>query len=136
MSSLFPIRTCMLGRLLLATALLAAALFTVVPPAEAAISGRYLAASGDSIVLTLDVPAGSSAIIVEQTIAAGNQVVATSPTASKVSARGVKWLFKNVQAGTITLTTRLSAPLRGGVAATVRYHQPGSGQFTELHIRP
>ncbi|HSL39981.1 MAG TPA: hypothetical protein VK857_06390, partial [Desulforhopalus sp.] len=78
--------------------------------------------------------------IVEQGMSAGNSVASTSPPAGKVEAGGgeirCKWLFKNVPAGNITLSTRLSAPLKGKVSAVVRYRQPGSGQFTEVIIRP
>ena len=108
--------------------------------AHASVSGEYLSASGNTLVLSLNLSEGSSAIIVEQGMSAGNSVVSTSPPAGKVDAGGgeirCKWLFKNVPAGNLTLSTRLSAPLKGKVSAVVRYRQPGSGQFTEVIIRP
>jgi hypothetical protein len=109
-------------------------------PASASVSGKYLLASGNTLVLSLNLTEGSSAIIVEQGMSAGNRVASTSPPANKVEAGEgeirCKWLFKNVSAGNFTLTTRLSAPLKGKVSAVVRYRQPGSGQFTEVIIRP
>jgi hypothetical protein len=108
--------------------------------AHASVSGKYLSASGNTLVLSLNLAKGSSAIIVEQEMSAVNLVVSTSPPAGKVDAGGgkirCKWLFKNVRPGNITLSTRLSAPFKGRVRAVVRYRQPGSGQFIEVIIRP
>lgn len=109
-------------------------------PAHATVSGQYLSAVGNTIILSINLSQGSSAIIVEQGMSAGNSVLSISPPAGKINTgRGeirCKWLFKNVPAGNITLSTQLSAPLKGEVSAVVRYRQPGSGQFTEVIIRP
>lgn len=110
-------------------------------PASAAgsVAGRYLSASGTSIVLSLSMHNPSPAnLIVEQYLSSGNKIVATSPPAKKITAGGskVKWLLTNMQNRTITLTIRLAAPLQGKISAMVRYREPGSGAFTELRIVP
>lgn len=107
--------------------------------AAEAVTGRYLSASGTSVVLSLSMPTPSPAnLIVEQYLAPGNSVVATAPPAKKVDAdKGkVKWLFRNTQSGNITLSIKLKAPLQGKTSAMVRYRDPGSGSFTELRIVP
>ena len=103
------------------------------------VSGRYLSASGSSLVLSLTIQSPSPAnLIVEQYLSPGNSIVATSPRAIKIDAAQstVKWLFRNIQSGNLTLSVQLSAPLQGNVSAKVRYRDPHGGSFTELRIRP
>lgn len=103
------------------------------------VSGRYLSAAGEKIVLSLSVGKPSpSNLIVEQYITPGNFVESTSPKAIKVdNKRGkVKWLFRNSRSGKLQLTMRLQHPLKGQVEAMARYRDPRSGQFTELQINP
>lgn len=107
--------------------------------AAESVTGRYLSATGTSVVLSLSLQKPSPAnLIVEQYLASGNKIVATSPPAKKVDAAGgkVKWLLTNTQKRTITLTIQLASPLQGNIRAMVRYRDPGSGSFTELRIVP
>ena len=103
------------------------------------VSGRYISASGNNIVLTLYIGTPSpSNLIVEQYITPGNTVQATSPKAVKVdNNRGkVKWLLRNSRSGSLQLAITLKNPLRGRVQAMARYRDPRNGQFTELQISP
>ena len=121
--------------------LLFAALIGSGGQAYASVSGKYLSASGNALVLSLNLAQGSSAIIVEQQISAGNRVISTSPPAGKVdageeksAANGCLKMFRREISP--SPPARLSAPLKGKLSAVVRYRQPGSGQFTEVTIRP
>lgn len=103
------------------------------------VSGRYLSASGKSIVLSLSIGKPSPAnLIVEQYISPGSFIEATSPKAIKIdNKRGkVKWLFRNTRSGKLRLTITLKNATRGPVEAMARYRDPRSGQFTELQIDP
>lgn len=107
--------------------------------AASGVTGKYVSGSGASIVLSLSIlnPSPTN-LIVEQYLAAGNQIVSTSPRAKKIdNAQGqVKWLFRNIKNGTMTLTIQLSAPLKGQPRAMIRYRDPNGGRFTELRIAP
>ncbi len=103
------------------------------------VSGRYLSASGTTLVLSLTIQSPSPAnLIVEQYLSPGNSIVATSPRAIKIDAAQstLKWLFRNTQSGNLTLTIQLSAPLQGNASAKVRYRDPNGGAFIELRIQP
>jgi hypothetical protein len=107
--------------------------------AAEAVTGRYLSSAGTSVVLSLSMQKPSPAnLIVEQYLASGNKIIATSPPAKKIDAAGgkVKWLLTNTQNRTITLSIQLKRPLQGKISAMVRYREPGSGSFTELRIVP
>jgi len=107
--------------------------------AKAAVSGRYTAASGTQIVLSLNVnTSGPTNLIVDQSLGKGNIIVGTSPSAQKISGNSgeIKWLFRNVNPGPLTLSIRLKSPLKGKPRATVKYRAPGSGGFEELRISP
>lgn len=107
--------------------------------AKSAVSGRYTAASGTQIVLSLSVnTSGPTNLIVDQAIGAGNSIVSTSPSAQKINASTgqIKWLFRNVNPGQLTLSIRLKSPLKGKPRATVKYRAPGNGGFEELRISP
>ncbi len=105
--------------------------------AAESVSGRYISTSGTAVVLSLNIsqPAPAS-MIVEQYLEPGNNIAATSPHAVKVdlSQTKVKWLFKHVESGKMTLSINLRSPLQGKVTAIVRYRTPNSGAFTELRI--
>jgi len=107
--------------------------------AAAPVSGRYLSSSGTSIQLSLNIlhPAPAS-MIVEQYLEPGNSIAGTSPHAVKVDLgqTEVKWFFKHVESGKMTLSIYLNSPLKGKVSAIVRYRTPNSGVFTELRIAP
>ncbi len=101
------------------------------------VSGRYLSASGTTLVLNLTIQNPSPAnLIVEQYLSPGNNIVSTSPRAIKIDASQstVKWLFRNIQSGNLTLSIQLSAPMKGKVNAKIRYRSPDDGSFTELRI--
>ena len=103
------------------------------------VSGRYLSASGTTVVLSLSIQKPSPAnLIVEQYLSPGNSIVKTSPQAKKIDAAQskAKWLFRNIQSGNITLSIQLKEPLKGGASAIIRYRDPTSGAFTELRIQP
>jgi hypothetical protein len=107
--------------------------------AAESLTGRYLSAAGTSVVLSLSMPNPSPAnLIVEQYLAPGNKIAATSPPAKKIDSAGgkVKWLLTKTQSRTITLGIQLKAPLRGNISAMVRYREPSTGSFTELRIVP
>ena len=103
------------------------------------VSGKYLSANGTSLVLRLTIqhPAPAN-LIVEQSLAPGNLVTSTSPQARKIdnTKHKVKWLFRNIRSGKITLSTRLKTPLTGHPKAMIRYRDPQSGSFTEIRISP
>lgn len=103
------------------------------------VTGRYTASVGSEIVLHLTIqnPAPAN-LIVEQYFAPENTIIDSSPRAKKIDAsKGtVKWLFKNIKTGNLSLSTRLGNPLHGDISATVRYRSPQSGAFTELKIIP
>lgn len=103
------------------------------------VSGKYLSVSGTTVVLSLSIqhPAPAN-LIVEQYLSPNNSIAGTSPLAIKIdAAQGkVKWLFRNIQSGNITLSIQLKAPLKGNASAMVRYRAPNSGAFTELRISP
>ncbi len=127
--------------LLLITYLLAGTLLAGHEAIAAAnpVSGRYLSVAGNEIVLLLSIRNPSPVnLIVEQYLAPGNNIIATSPTAIKIDAdRGkIKWLFRDTQSGSITLSIHLQAPLKGDPRAIVRYRNPNGGSFTELQILP
>lgn len=103
------------------------------------IHGTFLPVRGTEIVLVLTINGPVPAnVIVDQHIHPANRVINTIPKARKVTSQQgvVKWLFRNVKNGKITITTRLDAPLRGPIKAVVRYHDPHSGNFVELQIHP
>lgn len=103
------------------------------------VSGRYVLATGTKIVLSLSIQNPSPLnLIVEQYLSPGNNIVATSPQAKKVSTgKGkCKWLFRNTRSGNITVSIQLKAPLKGSVRAMIRYREPNGGKFTELQISP
>ena len=103
------------------------------------ISGKYLSADGTTLILSLSIQNPSPAnLIVEQSLPQGNKVTTTSPQAKKIdnSRCKVKWLFRNIRSGNITLTTKLKAPLTGNPNAMIRYRDPRNGSFTELMISP
>lgn len=123
------------------TALFAVLLLLTFSTAEArsTISGRYVSVSGKTIVLSLNVnTSGPSNLIVDQQFGSGNTIISTSPTAQKVNNKSgrVKWLFRNVSPGSLTLTVRLKNQLKGKPTATVKYRAPGSGGFEEMRISP
>lgn len=101
------------------------------------VSGRYIAASGKQLVLSLDVskPTPNSLIVV-QTTSPSNRVTKTAPKAKKIARKSgqIKWLFRNPSPGSLTITTILQSPLQGRVSAIVRYRDPQSGHFTETVI--
>ncbi len=103
------------------------------------VSGSYESSGGTDIVLTLAINTPSpSNLIVEQFISPGNNITSTSPTAKKINAaRGeVKWLFRNIQSGSLSLSMQLGSPLKGSVKAMIRYRDPETGRFSELVITP
>jgi len=107
--------------------------------AKSAVSGRYTAASGTEIVLSLNVnTSGPTNLIVDQSIGKGNTIIGTTPSAQKISGNSgeVKWLFRNVNPGPLTLSIRLKSPMKGKPRATVKYRAPGNGGFEELRISP
>ena len=103
------------------------------------VTGKYAASIGSEIVLHLTIqnPAPAN-LIVEQYFAPENTVIESSPRAKKIDASQgtVKWLFKNIKAGNLSLCTRFGNPLHGDISAIVRYRSPQSGAFTELKIIP
>lgn len=107
--------------------------------AATAVSGKHLSTAGKKIVLALSVrsPAPSS-LIVEQYISPGNSVISTSPPAKKVNKKNgkIKWLFRNISPGRLTITTLLQRPLKGTVNTFVRYRDPATGQYIEKNIHP
>ena len=102
------------------------------------VTGRYLKASGTTVVfeLSVDKPAPSS-IIVEHSFSTKNQVLSASPKPKKINKNGqVKWLVTNVSPGKKQFSLQLAAPLSGTVQGSLRYRDPTTGQFTENSIRP
>lgn len=105
------------------------------PPVDA----TFLRSHGPEIVMELSIKGHVPAnVIVDQYFHPANKVIGTFPPARKLTPkRGeVKWLFRNVKNGRITITTRLAAPLRGPVRAVVRFRDPRFGNFIEFEIRP
>lgn len=101
------------------------------------VSGKHLKTSGKTLIVSLNVksPAPSN-LIVEQFLAPGNNISHTSPPAKKINARSgkIKWLFRKISPGKLTITTVLKSPLRGTVSCVVRYRDPKSGQYVEQRI--
>ena len=127
----------MLYRCILATFLLLSTVFCNTLFAATHVSGRYVSAGGTNIVLAISVRTSAPAnLIIEQYMSGGNRVLSTSPRAIKIEAGGarIKWLVRNVHSGSLTLSTRLSAPLAGSVQAVIRYRNPDNGTFTEIRI--
>jgi hypothetical protein len=112
-----------------------------VTPAQGAelVTGNFSSASGTRIVMNLSIasPAPSN-LIVEQYISPQNSIKSTNPRAKKISGQSgkIKWLFRNIQPGTISLETELNSPLKGQVKGFIRYRTPGSGQYTEQVVLP
>lgn len=103
------------------------------------VSGSYGSAGGTNIVLNLSIKSPSpSNLIVEQYISPGNKITGTSPPAKKINAAQgkVKWLFRNIRSGSLSLSIKLGSPLKGSARAMIRYRDPNSGQFSELTITP
>lgn len=104
------------------------------------VTGRYLKISGDTIRLQLTIRTPSPpSLILEQYLPPGTQVLSTSPMARQVNSRSgvVKWLFKGVSTGKITVTMQVSpAAAATRVTGTIRYRLPGGGGMTERRISP
>lgn len=107
--------------------------------ADNLVTGQYTSSSGSEIVLHLTIqnPAPAN-LIVEQYFTPDNTIIDSSPRAIKVdnSQGTIKWLFKNIKNGNLSLSTHLGNPLHGDISAIVRYRSPQSGAFTELKIIP
>ncbi|MFT5698212.1 MAG: hypothetical protein ACI8ZB_001066 [Desulforhopalus sp.] len=103
----------------------------------AAVTGRYLKASGTAIVLELSVssPAPSS-IIVVSSCSSSNTIRSASPKPKKIDNKNgqVKWLVTNLKPGKKQFSIQLAAPLTGSVQGTIRYRDPAGGQFIEHRI--
>lgn len=103
------------------------------------VTGKYLSSSGSEIVLHLTIqnPAPAN-LIVEQYLAPENTIIDSFPRAKKIdnSQGNIKWLFKNIRNGSLSLSIRLSNPLRGDISAIVRYRAPQSGIYNEVKIIP
>jgi hypothetical protein len=99
--------------------------------AAEAVTGRYLAASGNTIKLQLKIasPAPQN-LILEQYVPPGTQILNTSPKARKINSRSgvVKWLFKGVSPGVTVITMQVSpAAATKAVNGMLRYRLPGGG---------
>jgi len=106
--------------------------------ATAAVTGKYINASGNTTVLEISVdnPAPPS-IIVEQSPGNKNKVISANPRPKKVSGNGnVKWLLTNTRPGKQQFTVTMADPLQGSVRAILRYRDPANGQFIEKSITP
>ncbi len=104
------------------------------------VTGKYTRISGNTIVLQLSVasPPPANLIIVQDIGSRANRVVSTKPTAKKINpGKGrVKWLFRNMRPGNISLEITCLNPVSGSPWAKIRYRKPGSGEFTERLITP
>lgn len=113
--------------------------FTPLFSHSAGVSGHYASASGKTIALVLSIasPAPQS-IIVEQVVSPSNSIKGGSPQPKKINQKNgqVKWLLTNIHPGKIQIRLSLGAPLKGSVSATIRYRNPGNGQFTEFSVSP
>ena len=101
------------------------------------VSGHYRSSSGNRIVLNLSIsnPAPAN-LIVEQYLSADNSIVSTSPRAKKRSGGKLKWLFRNISPGRLTLSIQLQSSLKGTVRGVVRDRDPINGNFSETQIAP
>ncbi|PIE03390.1 MAG: hypothetical protein CSA81_02375 [Acidobacteria bacterium] len=104
------------------------------------VTGKYTSISGNTIVLQLSVasPPPANLIIVQDTGGGPNRIISTQPTAKKINPEKgkIKWLFRNMQPGNISLKVTCQNPVSGSPWAKIRYRKSGSGEFTERLITP
>jgi hypothetical protein len=105
--------------------------------AETDITGAYSSASGKQIILELNISSHTPVnLIVEQFIDPKNFILTTSPRARKRSSGKIKWLFRNIADGSLSISIHLRSALQGNISAIVRYRNPENGQFIETQITP
>jgi hypothetical protein len=101
--------------------------------------GHYLAPSGNTIKLQLNIasPAPQN-LILEQYVPPGTQILNTSPKARKINSQAgvVKWLFKGVSPGITIVTMQVSpATATQDVNGILRYRIPGGGMSEQRIAR-
>ena len=104
------------------------------------VSGRYLSSYGKTIQLEFRVlyPPPVS-MIIEQYFPSGLEIISAAPMPQVYNRKEgkMKWILKNLQPGTFTITIEFDQPiLSADIQATLRYLYPGSGLFTESTILP
>ncbi len=103
------------------------------------VSGRYVAKTDTELTLEIKVgmPAPVSLIIIQH-LPPGTTPTSAYPPYKKFNAKKgeVRWLLRDVQAGTITVHLKLAAPVRPDqVSAEIRCMDPATGKLvtTQVH---
>ena len=103
------------------------------------ISGRYL--SRTATELTLEIKIGSpppASLIIIQHLPPGTAPASANPPYKKYNAKKgeVRWLLRNVQAGTITVHLKLKAPVKPNqVSAEIRCKNPSTGKLVTTQVK-
>jgi len=103
------------------------------------ISGRYL--SRTATELTLEIKIGSpppASLIIIQHLPPGTAPASANPPYKKYTAKKgeVRWLLHNVQAGTITIHLKLTAPVNPHqVSAEIRCMDPVTGKLVTTQVK-
>ena len=103
------------------------------------ISGRYLSRTATELTLEIKVgaPAPTSLIIIQR-VPPGTPLAAANPPYKKYNAKKgeVRWLLRNVQAGSITVHLKLTAPVKPGqVSAEIRCKDPSTGKLITTRVK-
>ena len=105
-------------------------------PAEAGVSGRYLAGGGSDVrmLLTIDKPAPTAFIVLQQ-LPAGVQMTSASPEPAPQEGTAVKWLFKRQPPGSMIITLQLSHQVPETLlVGEISYRHPANGALVTTTI--
>jgi hypothetical protein len=111
------------------------------PSAAAASAGAvYKSVNGNKVVFLVEVgiPAPAS-LIVQHFHPQGTRLLAASPSADQINngAGTSKWLIKNVRPGVYPFSLSFDGRISpADLKIILRYHDPKTGSFREIVIRP
>jgi len=104
------------------------------------VHGQYRSFSGKSIELHLSIGTPPPThIIVALVIPPGIKVTRSEPEAQKIDTKTgkIKWLLKKVQPGSKTVRVKLAEQVQpSAISSIIRYRNPVSGKYIEVHISP
>ena len=110
-------------------------------PAQAVglISGRYLSKTAKELTLEINIgsPTPASLIIIQH-LPSGTAPASANPPFKKYNPKKgeVRWLLSNVQAGTITVKLKLTAPVKPGqLRAEIRCMDPVTGKLITTQVK-
>jgi len=113
--------------------------FSVQAHAVGIVSGRYPTRTPTE--LSLEVKVGSPTpvnLIIIQRLPPGTALAAANPPYKKYNAKKgeVRWLLRNVQAGTITVQLKLATPVKPDqVSAEIRCMDPVTGKLVTTQVK-